>query len=277
MAFKAIVDETEYATLPEPVKAEYVQKGDKYEIQVDGMKTQGDVDRLQSALTKEKGDHRVVREALTSFKTQLGDRKVEDVLQQLDRIPELEAAAAGKLDDTKINEIVENRIKSRIAPVERERDQLRTQVADKDKTIETYVGKDRTRSVHDRVREDAVKLKVLPEALDDALALADRHFEVTDEGRTVTKDGVGVMAGIEPEAWLTDLQTKRPHWWGQSTGGGASGNRGGGVDTTNNPFSAEHWNMTEQGKLVRENRAKADQLAKLAGTTVGGQKPQPKK
>jgi hypothetical protein len=85
-----------------------------------------------------------------------------------------------------------------------------------------------------------------------------------------------VIAGIEPEAWLTDLQTKRAHWWGPSSGGGAGGNRGG-VDTSNNPFSHEHWNMTEQGKLVRENRAKAEQLAKLAGTTIGGQKPAAKK
>jgi hypothetical protein len=34
--------------------------------------------------------------------------------------------------------------------------------------------------------------------------------------------------------------------------------------------------MTEQGRMIKENRAKAEQMAKSAGTTIGGGRPKPK-
>jgi hypothetical protein len=270
MALKSVVDSLE--GIPEALQTEYVEKNGKYELQVEGMKTQADIDRLQSALTKERGDHKAVKDRLGL----LGDRKIEDVLTALDRIPELEAASGGALDENKLNELVEGRIKSRLAPIERERDQLKTALGEKDQLIEGYTVKERTRMIHDAVRSAANASKVLPEALDDALMLAERSFEVTEDGKVVTKDGVGVTPGIEAGVWFTDLQAKRPHWWGPSQGGGAGGNRGGAAGGTN-PWSAENWNMTEQGKILTADRSKAEQLAKAAGTSIGGPKPQPKK
>lgn len=90
MALKAILDSID--DLPEDVKKEYVEKNGKFELQVEGMKTQADVERLQGALTKERNDHKAVRDRLGL----LGDRKIEDVLATLDRVPELEAAADRK-------------------------------------------------------------------------------------------------------------------------------------------------------------------------------------
>lgn len=270
MALKAILDSID--DLPDALKGEYVQKGDKYELQVEGMKTEADVARVQEALRKEKNDFKTFKDKFSA----LGDRKPDEILAQLDRITELEAAAAGKLDDEKINAIVEGRVKQKIAPIERERDQLRTQLGEKDKLVETYTAKERTRAIHDAVRKAGTAAKITAEAMEDALILAERHFELDDSGKVVTKDGVGVTPGIGAEVWFTDLQKSRPHWWGTSSGGGAGGNRGG-IDTTKNPFSHEHWNMTEQGKILTADRSKAEQLAKAAGTTIGGKRPSPKK
>jgi hypothetical protein len=269
MALKAVVDSVD--DLPEDVKAEYVERDGKFHLQVEGMKTQADIDRLQSALTKERNDHKAIKEKFSV----LGDRDPTEVVTLLDRIPELEAAAQGKLDDEKINQIVETRVKSKIAPVERERDQLKTQLAEKDGLIEGFTTKEKTRTIHDKVRAAAAKAKVLPEALDDALLLADRQFEVDESGNVVTKDGVGVTPGVDPEVWFTDLQQKRPHWWGPSQGGGAGGS-GKGSGGTANPWSHDNWNMTEQGRIYKENPTRAEQLAKAAGTKIGGQRP-PKK
>lgn len=267
MALKAVVDTLD--DIPEAIRDEYVERNGKYELQVEGMKTQADVDRLQTALNKERTDHK----GLQSRVSLLGDRKIEDVVKDLDRIPELEAAAEGKLDDEKINSIVDTRIKSRLAPIERERDQLKTQVKELGGAVETYKSKDKTRTIHDKVRKAATKAKMAPEAIDDALLLADRVFEI-EEGtdKVITRDGVGVTPGLEPDAWLTDLKDKKPHWWGPSYGGGSGGNRGGG-SATSNPFTHDGWNLTEQGKLVTSDRAKAEQLAKAAGTTIGGPRP----
>jgi hypothetical protein len=272
MALKAIVDDIN--EVGESFRELYTERNGKFEITgIEGFKTQADVDRLQSALTKERGDHKLVKDRLGL----LGDRKIEDVVTMLDRIPELEAAAQGKLDEDQLNQLVEGRIKSKLAPVERERDTFRTRIAELEGVVGQYETKERTRTIHDTVREAAGIAKILPEAMEDALMLAERVFEVTEDGKVVTRDNVGVTPGIEARVWFTDLQKTRPHWWGPSQGGGAGGNRGGGGMGEANPWSHEHWNMTEQGKILGADRSRADQLARAAGTTIGGQRPQPKK
>jgi hypothetical protein len=260
--------------VPEALHAFYVEKDGKFQLQVTGLPPSGDVARLSEALRKERADHGALKDRVKL----LGDRRIEDVVTELDRIPELELAAEGKMDDDKINQIVETRIKTRLGPVERERDQLRGQLTEKDKKIEGFEAKERTRTIHDKVRAAGVKAKLLPEAIDDALLLADRVMEV-EEGtdRVVTRDNVGVTPGIEPEAWFTDIQKTRPHWWGPSAGGGAGGQRGPGGDTTANPFTHDNWNLTKQGELIQQDRAKAEQLARLAGTTIGGPQPAARK
>lgn len=269
-ALAATVDSLE--GVPEALHAFYLETDGKFTLQVTGLPSQGDVTRLNEALRKERGDHNTLKDRVKM----LGDRRIEDVVTELERIPELEATQ-GTIDEEKVNTLVEARIKARVGPVERERDKLKTEVETKDKRISEFEAKDRTRTIHDKVREDAVKAKVLPEAVEDALLLADRLFEVDDTGRVVTKDSVGVTPGIEPSVWFTDVQKSRPHWWGPSSGGGANGNRGGGGDATTNPFTHENWNLTAQGALVNTDRAKAEQLAKSAGTTIGGQRPEPRK
>jgi hypothetical protein len=256
--------------VPEALHGFYVEGADgKFTLQVTGLPAQGDVSRLTEALRKERSDHNALKERVKL----LGDRRIEDVVTELERIPELEATQ-GQVDDDKVNQLVEARIQKRLGPVERERDTLKTQAVEKDKRIEGLEAAERTRTIHDKVRAAGTKAKLLPEALEDALLLADRVMEVEEgTGRVVTKDNVGVTPGIEPEAWFSDMQPKRPHWWGPSQGGGAGGQRGPGGDTTSNPFTHANWNLTEQGKLVQTDRAKAEQLARAAGTTIGGQRP----
>lgn len=115
-------------------------------------------------------------------------------------------------------------------------------------------------------------------AVEDAITLAERVLEIDDSGNVVTKDGVGVTPGVGADVWLTEIQSKRPHWWGETIGGGASGNRGGASGYGgNNPWSHDHWNLTEQGRILTTDRKKAEQLAKSAGTSIGGKRPAPKK
>ena len=71
------------------------------------------------------------------------------------------------------------------------------------------------------------------------------------------------------------MQEKRPHWWPVASGGGGTGSGAGG-GFTDNPFSHAHWNMTKQGEAQRSDPARAERMAKAAGTTVGGTRPVPK-
>ena len=271
MAFKMVLDSLE--GLPDDVAKEYVEKDGKYVIQVEGMKPPEEFTKIQNSLNAARTEANGLKQRLGL----LGDRKIEDVIPLLDRIPELEAAAEGKLDDDAINNIVEGRIKSKLAPVERERDQLRQQVGERDQTITQFQQKDRDRQIRRQIRSAAKESGMREEAVEDALLLGERSFELLEDGQAVVREGSGFNQGLGPKDWLGDLQSKRPHWWPESEGGGAGGNRSGGGSFANNPFTAEHWNLTEQGKIVRSDSARADQLAKAAGTTVGGGKPALKK
>jgi hypothetical protein len=272
MRLKAILDTLE--GLPEHFHELYTEKNGKFELTgIDGVKTQADVDRVNEALRKERADHKKTKERADAW----GELNPDDVLPKLDRIEELEAAAKGKIDEKKIDEIVEGRVKSKMAPLEREKAKL---VAERDQlaaSVAEYQAKDRQRTIHDAVRKAATEGKVVATAVDDVLLLAERLFDVSEDGKVVTRDNVGVTPGVEPSVWLTETQEKRPHWWGPSAGGGAQGSKGGGMGGGSNPFSREHWNMTEQGRILRENPARAEQLAKSAGTSVGGQMPAERK
>lgn len=259
--------------VPEAFRGEYKQVGDKWIVDVEGgFKTEEDVTRLSGALAKERNDHSQTKKKFEPFQS-LGN--LEDVQAQLARIPELEIAAEGKVDDKKIEKLVEARLAQKVAPIQRELDQTKNQLGEATKTVESYKTKERTRTIHDAIRAAASGAKVAESAVEDALLLGERVFDVDDQGRVLAKDGVGVTPGIDASVWFTEMQKKRPHWWGPSQGGGASGSGGGGGGV--NPWSAEHWNMTEQGKIYNQDPARAEQLAKSAGTEIGGGKPQPKK
>ena len=268
-----------YATIdeiPESFRPLYEERGGQFHIaKIEGIKTDADVARVQRALDAEKKSHGEIK---TRWGTFFGDKKPEDIQAQLDRITELETIAASKnINDEKLNELAEGRVRQRIAPVERQVQTLTGQLQEAQQVIEGYKQKEVTRNIHDNVRAEAGKLKVIDSAVDDVLMYAERVFEVTESGELVTKDGIpGVTPGLSPSVWLTEMQQKKPHWWPQSRGGGANGGGGGG-DFANNPFTNENWNMTAQGRLYNENPQKAEQMAKAAGTTVGGPRPPKRK
>lgn len=250
----------------------YTQQGDKYVLTgVEGVKPVDEFNKVYGGLTKERNDHKESRNKLQAWAS-LGT--VEEVQTKLDRIAELEAAAGGKLDDAAIDKLVTTRLSSKTAPLERQIATFQTQLAERDQLIATFQAEKTQRTIHDNLREALKKHEGFQaSAFDDAAMLAERMFTVDEDGRVVTKDNVGVTPGVDAAVWLTEMQTKRPHWWGPSAGGGAGGNQNGGSGGVSNPFSANGWNLTEQGRMVRENPARAAQLAKAAGTTVGGQRP----
>lgn len=253
----------------------YTEKDGKFILTgVEGMKTQADVDAVRKSLEKERNEHKATKEKYRPFEGYVDD--AETVIGKLDRFDELEAAAKGKLDDGKLNEMVEARLKTARAPLDRELKKLADANGLLAKENEQLKAGERRRLIHDAVREQAKKSGMVDSAVEDALYLAERVMDVDGEGNVVTKDGTGVTPGVDAAVWLTDMQPKRPHWWPESKGGGAKGS-GGSQGFSNNPFTAESWNATEQGRLFRENPQRAEQMAKAAGTTVGGPKPAPRK
>lgn len=257
----------------------YTEKDGKFVLTgVEGMKTQADIDRVLEAKRKEAADHAATKEKLALY----GDLDPEQITKDLAELEEarikLQAGGGkdGKLSDEDLEKLAEARVKTATAPLQRQLEKLAKERDTFAQENTTFKEKERTRAIGDAVRKAATESKVIGTALDDVIMLAERVFEVGASGEVLVKDNVGFTPGIAPDIWLNDMQEKRPHWWPASSGGGAGGGNGGGT-FSKNPFSAEHWSMTEQGRILREDKGKAERMAAAAGTTIGGMKPQPKK
>lgn len=270
--------------IPAEYQTLYTEKGDQWELTgIQGVKTQADVDRVQGALTKEKNDHKEAKAKIAVW----GDLVHEDVVTSLDRIPELEAAAKGKLDENAIEEIVNRRvegtIRSQLAPLEREIKTLKTTNGELTESNTKFQTTDRRRKISDDFRKQLNEQKVRSEAHPDALMLANSVMEIReDDGAIVTREGLdGIPAGLSSENLLQELQDSRPHWWVESKGTGSRGSGGGGgagFAGGKNPWSADGWNLTTQGRYLKDHgREKAEQAAKAAGVHIGATRPMAEK
>lgn len=257
----------------ENIRSLYKESGGKYVLQVEGMKTPADFESINTALSKERNEHKATKEKLQDYDKLRSLRlNPSEILEKLDRVDELEAAAAGKLDEEKIEEIAEKRVKTKLAPVQRELDDAKAKLGEAETRIGDFEEKDRVRTIHDHVRKAASKSKVVESAYDDVLMLAERVFEVTEDGKVITKDNVGTLPLADPETWLTEMQKSRQHWWPSSQGGGAGGSGAGGAGGPANPWSKEGWSLTKQGEIYKENPERAASLAGSVGVKVTGSK-----
>jgi hypothetical protein len=265
--------------IPEGFAELYAERGGKMELTgIEGVKTQSDIDRIQGALVKERTEHKAAKDALTKF-SGIDPEVIHAQLAELDETKaKLEAIApGGKLDETKLEPVIEARVKRAIGPVERDLnvakrtvDDLTKKLAEKDGEVNVLKGTLTTSAIERSIRDAAMGSKMISTAIDDAVLQGNRVFEVTESGEVVTKDGVGTTPGIKAADWLKDMQEKRPHWWPQSQGGGAGqGGRGGIPNRAENPWSAEGWNLTKQGQLVKADANKAAEIAKSVGSFIG--------
>ena len=113
---------------------------------------------------------------------------------------------------------------------------------------------------------DTAKRYALNEALKDA-GVTDADYVIYKQGGlekfTFTKEGkpVGVEDVLKP------LRESSPHLFKTLPGTGYKPN-GGGTPPAKNPFAKDSFNLTEQGRLLRENPEQAKALASAAGITL---------
>ncbi len=263
--------------IPEEYRGLYTEQDGQFVLTgISGVKTQADIDRIHGGLTKERAEHKETKASLHVW----DGLDHTEVTGKLDRFAELEVAAKGNKEemDTKLEELTEARVVSRLAPVNRDNTTLKARVEELEGIAGTLQQEKTRRTIGDHVMEACIKSKVEETARADVIMLANQVMEVAEDGTVLTKENVyGVTPGLQADIFLTEMQPKRPHWWPKAVGGGAGGS-GGSFSGADNPWGEDTWNMTKQGEFIREHgREKADQLAKAAGTIVGGLKPMPKK
>lgn len=276
MMLKALYEKQD--DVPEQYAELFSERNGKFELTgIEGVKTTADVDRLKDALSKERKERKEANEKLEGFE-HIDLEQITKDKEELDetKIRLVAALKSGDgIDDEQLAKLVDAKVATQMAPVTREMDKLKKTNGEQSDLITGFETQNTHRTISDSVRKAASVSKIIETARDDVIMLAERVFEITEDGAVITKENNGVTPGVAPDVWLNEMQEKRPHWWPASQGGGAGGGSGGGF--AKNPFSEAHWNMTAQGAAVREDRAKADRMAIAAGTTVGGPKPLPRK
>jgi flagellar hook-basal body complex protein FliE len=130
---------------------------------------------------------------------------------------------------------------------------------------ETQIGNEITRS--------AMAVGIIPDGIPDIIGAAIRDgWAVNDRGEMELRDPkTGAVAfDVTPESWAAAQakgQRKYLFQSGQQPGGG-------GFSAVKNPWSREHWNATEQGKVYREQGAeRAKAMAEAAGSSLDALKP----
>lgn len=103
------------------------------------------------------------------------------------------------------------------------------------------------------------------EAVDDLMLRAERDFEVLPNRQLQTKDFQ------TPSEWLISMKTVAAHCWPVTDD---QEDKQPSMPASDNPWSAKHWNLTKQGQyIVQHGEAKAEQMAKAAGSFIGATAP----
>lgn len=245
----------------------YEERDGKWLLKMDaieGVKTIADVERVQRGLTQEKKAHKELKEKFKALDGHDLDEVVEKIGKYDEMVAKVESLEGGE-NEEKIQKRIDAVVASKVAPLERQLEQLTTERDGLNAKNTELTGTITRNQIAQKVRDAAVTAKVESHALPDVLLWSEKLFEVEEDGRVVTRDNIdGVTPGVEPDVWLAEMQPKRPGWWPRSVGGGAEGGSGDGV-STKNPFSKTQWNKTEQFRVQATDANKAEQLAKSAG------------
>lgn len=244
MALKAILDSLD--SVPEALREYYKQDGEQFILQVEGVQQHPDVTALANALERQKEDNRTLRRKADEAADKLADIPDDFTLDEWNRLKD---SGEGK---------VEERLKE-----QRERLQAQHQ-----KEVERL--REENQSLSGRLQKNVAE-RALDEAIDKAgvdpkfrkavKALHNASLKIEGEG-----DEVQVLLGDLPvsdalQAFVASDEGK--HFVAPPSGGGAPGSNGGGGGERN-PWSKEHFNLSEQGRILREDPAKAERLKQQA-------------
>ena len=242
--------------IDESLQQFYIQSNDKYVFDIEGVKPIEEFNKVQGALQKERNDTKALKAKLQAF----GELDPTEVQSQLARIAELEAAAAGKFDEAKMEESTNLRVEAKLRPILAEKDQLLAKVSDLENKLGQFEKLETQRSMEAEFKSKMKVAKIDPIFEETILLKAEKLFSKTDDNTFATTDGLF----LNFDTWLSQQQTNYPHWWGRSEGGGSRGSGAAGY-VGQNPFEGGVFgNVTEQMRLERENPALAAQLKKMA-------------
>jgi hypothetical protein len=199
----------------------------------------------------------------TAAEVEVLRRKNEELLEEKRKLRKYEKIAADLPDGTSIQELIDFKRKAEQAEAERKgkyddalkvyEQQFREREAKYQEQIAALEKEVRMLKLDSRVVAKLADQVHDPEAV---LRLEGDKLSLNDAGEPVIKDG---YSEVPLDQWVADLQQRRPYLFKGNTkpmGSGApvaSRSAASVPAGMKNPFSREHFNLTEQGRLFKSN------------------------
>ena len=159
-----------------------------------------------------------------------------------DKVKEL-STASETIEDLKKNNADNAKLQQKVKDYEAETARLRTEA---DNTRKEY-------ALKDKLKEAGV---------------TDADYIIYKQGGLdkFTFDKDGKVIGLDDV--LKPMRESSPHLFKNAGGAGGYDPAGGGKPPVNNPFAKETYNLTEQGRLFKQNPEQARQMAAAAGVKL---------
>lgn len=268
MALETPVDAEAYEALPEAIQEHYTEAQDgKYHLGIEG-KTPSE-ERLEATLKRWKDaagssdPTRIKRriEEAEAIREGFGELDPEQARAAIERLEQLESGEGDKDREAEIKRIREG-LESKHEKV----------IGEKDQQIQRLTSHVEQREIDQELDRGLAKAGVIEQTRPAVKALLRSRGP-----KVVWEDGKprGVFSGelgdeipvvTYVEAWAKTDEAKPFLPASGNNGSGAQNNRGGGGGGGANPWKkGEGYNLTEQGRIVKENPALAKQLKAAAG------------
>lgn len=269
MALKAVLESID--DLDETLKAEYTEREGKFYLDIVDVDNHPKVVALKNAHERQKKDNGELKTKVTDLETKFKDVPDDfsidewSRLQALDGIdpndPNAKEKRKQKADEqlTQLRTTYEQQISALKSKYDKD-------IADKDAVI------DNERSLRARDKSEVELSKALDKAnIDPKFRNAVRALHAGSVKHAVEEDGTvrvffeSDLGEVEPATYIESwAQTDEGKPFVSIATGPAGKQAGDGRSITNNPFSPEHWNKTQQAAL-RTDLAKGERYARAAG------------
>jgi hypothetical protein len=201
------ISASQYEELDEAVKALYKGRDDEYTLQVDGVKTQEDVDSVREALRKEREDHDATKGKIKALEGDVGTLTDKVKVYESDESKKLSAEERVEME----------RLKRELEAKEASLGGMTTE-------LETLKGEITTGKIKDELKKSAIGV-VREEAVPDLVEILAKDFVFSD-GKVLTSPDMGDRSGLDARAYLSSYVEGRSYLAPTSAGGGSKGGKG---------------------------------------------------
>ncbi|NBB81649.1 MAG: hypothetical protein GVY36_19775 [Verrucomicrobia bacterium] len=272
MTLKAVLDEDQFGELDESHQGLYREQDGKYVLDVDDVDNFPTVHGLKTGHIRSKKERDQYRDQFESLKRKAGPladfddidlsdadpERLESLLPYLTGEREIPSGDGGPKVD--VDKIKANAVK----PFERK-------LSEAEQTAEQYKG-----LLHKHVRDSALtsalsKSKVAEPYFDAAMAMFRSRIKVVeDDGNLIPMIEDDATGEMPVDKYIKEwAQTDQGKAFIEATGNQGGGSRGSGASgKIKNPWSPDNWNMSEQGRIYREDPERARKMAAEYGKKV---------